>query len=190
MAEKRQLEVFQTPLGELKYPWITTADTRYNSSGVFQTQVAIPLEQAQDLIAQAERVRDDEYAKLDSQKISTYSKKDVYELEFTQPAPDASEEEKESFIPEPTGRAVFKCKLDAVVTPKNKDAFEQSVIVIDGDEAPVTLPIWGGTKAMVRGQLVPWANAAQRQVGVTFRMKAVKVLELVTGEGSTWSKFD
>jgi hypothetical protein len=190
MAARRQLEVFQTPLGVLNYPWVNKPDTRYNPTGVFQTKISVPLEQAQDLIAQMERIRDDEFAKLDPQKSATFTKKDVYELEFSQPDADATEAEKEAFVPEPTGNVIFKAKLNAVVTPTEGDAFTQTVILIDGDEAPVTLPIWSGSKAMIRGQVVPWSNAAQKQTGVTLRMKAVKVLELVTGEGSTWGDFD
>lgn len=191
MSTKRpSLEIFQTPLGVLNYPWINKPDTRYNPTGTFQTKISVPLEQAQDLIAQLERVRDAEFAKLDPQKSATYSKKDVYEVEFSQPAADATDEEKEAFVPEPTGNVVFKAKLNAVVQPKEGDAFNQSVIIIDGDEVPVTLPVWSGTKGMIRGQVVPWSNAAQKQTGVTLRMKAVKVLELVTGEGSSWGDFD
>jgi hypothetical protein len=191
MTTKRApLEIFQTPVAELVYPWVNEPDTRYNPTGVFQTKFRLPFAQAQELIAQAERIRDAEFAKLDPQKAATYSKKDVYEVVFTQPPADATDEEKASFIPEPTDEVEFKAKLNAVVTPKEGDPFNQSVILIDKDEVPVTLPVWGGTKGMLRGQLVPWGNAAQKQVGVTLRLKAIKVLELVTGEGSSWGKFD
>ena len=191
MTEKRKpLEIFQTTVGELNYPWLNEADTRYNPTGVFQTKIKISFDQAQDLIAQMERVRDAKFAELDPQKSATYSKKDVYEVVFTQPADDATEEEKESFVPEPTDFVEFKCKLNKVVTPQEGEPFTQSVILIDSDEAPLTLPIWSGTKARIRGQIVPWANAAQKQVGVTLRMKAVQVVDLVTGEGSSWGNFD
>ena len=191
MTTKRTpLEIFQTPLGVLNYPWVNSPDTRYNPTGVYQTKISMSLEAAQDLIAQMERIRDAEFAKLDPQKSATYTKKDVYELEFSQPAADATEAEKEAFVPEPTGNVVFKAKLNAVVQPKEGDSFTQTPILIDADEAPVTLPIWSGTKAQLRGQIQPWSNAAQKQVGVTLRLKALKVFELVTGEGSTWGSFD
>lgn len=191
MSNKRApLEIFQTNLVELNYPWINEPDTRYNPTGVFQTKMIQSFESAQDLIAQMEKIREAEFAKLDPQKAASYSKKDVYEVVFTQPPVDATDEEKDAFVPEPTDNVEFKAKLNAVVQPKEGDPFTQSVIIIDADEAPVTLPVWSGTKAYVRGQVVPWTNAAQKQVGVTLRMKAVKVMELVTGEGSTWGKFD
>lgn len=189
-AKRKPLEIFQTPVGTLLFPWVNEPDTRYDATGVYQTKIAVPFDQAQDLIAQMERIRDAEFASLDPQKSASYTKKDVYELEYTRPDKDATDEEKEAFVPEPTNNVLFKCKLNKVVTPKNGDPFEQSVILIDADEVPVTLPVWGGSKAIVRGQIQPWANAAGKQVGATLRMKAVKVLELVTGEGSTWSKFD
>jgi hypothetical protein len=191
MADKRKpLEIFQTPVGELLYPWLNEADTRYTPTGVFQTKLRLSFEQAQDLIAQMERIRDAKFAELDPQKSATYSKKDVYDVVFTEPPEGATEEEKAAFVPEPTDFVEFKCKLNKVVQPKEGDAFEQSVILIDKDEQPLTVNVWSGSKARIRGQVVPWANAAQKQVGVTLRMKAVQVIDLVTGEGSSWGQFD
>lgn len=189
--EKKRPEIFQTPLGELVFPWLNEPDTRYNKDGgTYQTLISIPETECQDLVAQLERIRDAEFATLDPQKAQSYSKKDVFELEFTRPPKDATEEEKEAFVPEPTGNYLFKTKMYKIVRPKNKDAFEQSPILIDRDESAVTVPIWGGTKARIRGQVVPWQNAAQKQVGVTLRLKAVQVFELVTGEGSVFSQFE
>lgn len=191
MPEKRKpLEIFQTPLGVLNYPWISTPDVKYDPTGVFRTQLIIPFDQSQDLIARMEKIRDDEFAKLDTQKSATFTKKDVYEVEFTQPDKDATDAEKAVFVSEPTDNVVFRAKLKKVVTPKEGEPFEQAPIIIDGDEVPITLDVWSGSKAILRGQLVPWTNAAQKEVGVTLRMRAVKVLDLVTGEGSTWGAFD
>lgn len=187
--KKPKLEVFETPLGELKYPWLQEADTRFNKEGTFQTKIRIPFEQAQDLISQAERIRDAEFAKLDTQKSATYTKKDVYEVVFTEPPEDATDEEKEAFVPEPTDLVEFRCKLNRIIHPKEGDPIELSVIVIDRDEQPVALPVWSGSKARIRGQIRPWSNAAQKQVGVTLNMRAVMIYELVTGEGSSWGKF-
>jgi hypothetical protein len=161
-------------------------DTRYNSTGVFQTKIRVPFEAAQELIAQMERIRDDEFAKLDPQKAARFSKKDVYEVVFTAPPEDATDEEKEAFVPEPTDFVEFKCKLNRVVTPKEGDPFNQTVILVDKDEVPMSDAVWSGSTARIRGQIIPWSNAAQKQTGVTLRMKAVQVIDLVTGEGSTW----
>lgn len=191
MAKDRPVyEIFQTPTCVLKYPWVNTPDVRYNKEGIFQTKASIAFDRAQDLIAQMERIRDAEFAKLDPQKAATYSKKDVYDIEYTQPPADATDEEKDAFVPEPTDNVEFKAKLNAVVHPKEGDPFKQTVILIDADEAPITDAIWSGTTAQLRGQVVPWVNAAAKQVGVTLRLRAVKVIDLVTGEGSTWGNFD
>ncbi len=90
----------------------------------------------------------------------------------------------------PTGRAEFKCKLNALVTPREGDPFNQTVSIVDENEVPLDESVWGGTIAQIKGQLFPWVNQAQKQVGVTFRMRGVKVLELVTGGESAWTSFD
>lgn len=178
MSKRAPLEVFVTPAGELQYPHITRPDTRYVTTGVYQTKIAIDLEDAQDLIALAEKVANDEFAKIDTAKSANYTIKPVYDLEFDEAG-------------EPTGRALFKCKLNAVVTPREGEPFNQTVSIVDEDEQPLDAAVWGGTTAQIKGQLFPWVNAAQKQVGVTFRMRGVKVLDLVTGGESAWgSGFD
>lgn len=192
MSDKRpNYEVFQSPIVELLYPWLNTPDVRYNKTGVYQTKLRIPFEDAQDFIALLERVRNDFIATLETLIQSTYTVKDVYEHEFTAPDRDASDEEKASFVPEPTGKVLFKAKLNAVVTPAKGDTFTQAPILKNAaDNSDVTEAIWTGTLAKAKGQIVPWTNAAQKQAGVTLRLRAVQVHELVTGEGSKWGDFD
>lgn len=189
---KRKLEVFQTPVGTLLWPWINDPDTRYHKDGgIFQAKISLDFEdpETQSLIAQAERVRDAHFAGLDPQKCGDYRKKDVYELEYTMPDKDATDEEKKEFVPEPTGNILIKAKLHKIVRPQNKDPFEQRVIIVDKDEAPLEEQVWMGTKARLKGQLYPWDAGMQRLVGVTFRLRSVQVIDLVTGTGSQWGSF-
>lgn len=174
MSKRQPLEVFVTPVGELKYPHITRPDTRYVTTGVYQTKICIDLEDAQELIALAEKVVNDEFARIDTQKSADYTIKPVFEPEYNEEG-------------EPTGRVEFKCKLNAVVTPREGEPFNQTVSVVDENEVPLTESVWGGSMAQIKGQLFPWVNAAQKQVGVTFRMRGVKVLDLVTGGESQWN---
>lgn len=180
MSDKPNFDVFTTPVGELVYPWITKADTRYDPEGVFQTKLLMPLPNAQDLIAKLEKALHDFIATLDTTKQQTYRVNDVFEEERSEDG-------------ELTGNVLFKVKLKAHVTPREGDAFsQQPVVVMADDGSAVTSPVYGGTMAKLKGQIVPYTNAAQKVAGVTLRLRAVQVHELVSGTsdgGAFWSDF-
>jgi hypothetical protein len=181
MSDKPNFEVFTTPVGELVYPWLSRADTRYDPDGVFQTKLLLPFELGQDLIAKLEGTLNSFIETLEVKQQKTLIAASVYEPELDEDGED-------------TGNILFRFKLKHNVTPANGDAFEQApVIIFAEDGAAVTAPVYGGTMARLKGQIVPYTNAASKAVGVTCRLRAVQVHELVTGEGSTgafWSDFD
>ena len=182
MSDKPNFEVFTTPVGELVYPWVTRADTRYDPDGVFQTKLLLPFENAQELIARLEGVRADFVGTLDVAKQKSYSLTPVFE--------DELDEEGET-----TGNVLFKFKLKALVTPREGDPFTQAPVVINADDgSAVAEPVYGGTMARIKGQIVPYTNAASKVAGVTLRFRCVQVHELVTGTGTGggafWSDFD
>jgi len=181
MSDKPMFEVFTTPVGELVFPWITKADTRYDPDGLFQTKILLPFEGAQELIAKLEGTLADYVGTLDIKKQKSYTQTPVF-----QPELDEDGEE--------TGNVLFKAKLKATVTPREGDPFHQTPVVVDAaDGTAVTEPVYGGTMAKLKGQIVPYTNAASQVVGVTLRLRSVQVHELVTGTGGAgafWSDFD
>jgi hypothetical protein len=181
--KKPNFEVFTTPVGELVYPWLTRADTRYDPDGVFQTKLLLPFDFAptQELIARLEGVRTAFIQTLDTDKQASYIPANVYETEKDEEGVE-------------TGNVLFRFKLKNHVTPKEGDTFTQTpVLVFAEDGAAVTAPIYGGTMARLKGQIVPYTNAASKAVGVTLRLRSVQVHELVSGGGdggAFWSDFD
>lgn len=182
MSDKPNLDVFTTPVGELVYPWLSKPDTRYDPDGVYQTKLLLPFEMAQELIAKLEKVRNDFTHSLDTAKQNTYNPADVYE--------DELDDEGTA-----TGNVLFRFKLKSTVTPREGDAFTQSpVLVYAEDGSAVESPIYGGTMAKLKGQIVPYALASAKSIGVTLRFRSVQVHELVTADGSGggafWTEFD
>jgi hypothetical protein len=152
-TNKPTFDVFTTPVGELVYPWLTRADTRYDPDGVFQTKLLLPFEGAQGLIARLEGIRSDFIATLDKPK-STYTVADVFEDELDDDG-------------EATGNVLFRFKLKAKVTPREGDAFTQSPILVMADDgSAVAAPIYGGTMAKIKGQVVPYTNASSKSLGL------------------------
>jgi len=193
MADKEYLQAFTSPTGEAVFPWITRSDTEHDASGVFHTDLSLPLELAEEFIAKLEIARDGFTTTLTAAQQKALTPKDVYRMELTRPAKDATDEEREAFEPEETGNVLFRFKLKQNVVPANGDPFTQSPIVVDAATGEkIEVPVYGGSIIRVRGQIVPYTNAAAGAVGVTLRMKAVQVIELVTGEGASgfWTDFD
>ncbi len=180
---KPNFEVFTTPVGELIYPWLTRADTRYDHDGIFQTKLLLPFEQTttQELIARLEGVLNAFTDTLDIKKQNTYSPAAVFEQETDEEGAE-------------TGNVLFKFKLKNHVTTKDKDTFTQVPVLVNADDgSAVDAPIYGGTMARLKGQIVPYTNAKDKAIGVTLRLRSVQVHELVTGSGdggAFWSDFD
>jgi len=182
MSDKPNYEVFTTPVGELVYPWVTKPDVRYDPDGVYQTKLLLPFEGAQELIARLEGVRNSFTETLDVAKQKSYNPVAVYEEELDEEGAE-------------TGNVLIKFKLKALVTPREGDAFEQKPVVINAEDgAAIEQPVYGGTMARLKGQIVPYTNAMSKTVGVTLRLRAIQVHELVTGNGTGggafWSDFD
>jgi hypothetical protein len=191
MSKKPTLKAFLSPAGEAVFPWITRADTEYNAGGVFKTDLSVPFEEAQDFIATLEKARDDFIATLPVAKQKTLVPKPVYFEEYTRPEypENATKEEKkairDAWEGEPTGNVVFRFKLNNNVKTQAGETFTQAPVVVDdatGED--IEGAVFGGSIIRIKGQIVPYTNAAAATVGVTLRMKSVFVIEQVGGDAS------
>lgn len=198
MTDKPRYEAFTSPVGEAVFPWITKADTTFDTNGVFKTELSLPFEAAQGFIAKLEGVRDAFVQTLPVGKQQALSARPVYKEELTRPEypEDATKEEKQAlrdaWLGEPTGNVLFKFKLKAHVDTKDGGFDQKPVVVHAATGEAVEEPVYGGSVVRVRGQIVPYTNDAAGTVGITMRLKAVQVLELVSGEGGQsnfWSDF-
>jgi hypothetical protein len=199
MTDKRTYETFITPAGEAVFPWLTKADTQHDSDGIYHVDVSVPFEQAADFIAKLEKIRDEFIATLPVAKQKSLAARAVYIDELTRPTyPEgATDEEKASIRAnwegEPTGNVIFRCKMKAKFRNAEGETFEQEPIVVMADTGErVTDPVYSGSVVRIKGQVVPYTNAASGIAGVTLRMKAAQVIELVSGGGSGgfWTDFE
>ena len=82
-----------------------------------------------------------------------------------------------------TGKVMFRAKLKARVVPKNgKEPFDQRPKVFNASNVLLSeVPSIGtGTIGILAGQVALWATS---KIGMTLWLEAVKVLELVEGQG-------
>ena len=196
MADKPTLQAFLSPAGEAVFPWITRADTEHDANGVFHTDLSVPFEEAQDFIAQLEKARDSFVQTLPVNKQKSLTPRPVYFEEMTRPDyPEGATKEQKAEIRaawdgEPTGNVIFRFKLKNNVTPQSGETFTQTPVVVDDSTGEdIEGAVYGGSIIRVKGQIVPYTNAAAGIVGVTLRMKAVFVIEQVGGSGGDGSDF-
>ena len=77
----------------------------------------------------------------------------------------------------------FRFKLKAKVTPKQGDPFEQRPAIFDAKGKPLQeAKIGGGSKVKVAYELIPYYTAIAG-AGVSLRLKAVQVIDLVEFSG-------
>jgi hypothetical protein len=81
---------------------------------------------------------------------------------------------------EETGLISFKFKMKAKVTSKKGDVIEMSPAIFDSQNKPVKgVPVFSGSQIQVAYEIFPYYTAIAG-CGVSLRLKAVRVLELVS----------
>lgn len=178
MADKYpKLPKFLTPLATAIYPHLTKPDTKFNSDGDYKCDVKLPREEAQPLIDQLEKIRDEFWNELvagDKKIARQFSKESVYHDELDD---DGNE----------TGLVIFKTKMRARVTSKTTGkVYESRPRLFDAANnifSPAT--VYGGSKVRVAGEVKPYKMDSTKKVGVSLRLKAVQIIELVEGGGAS-----
>lgn len=162
MTKKAKLPRYVTPLGTAQYPWLTRPDTKFNPDGDYTVALTF---------------RDDDG------QFSTMINNAVEQSVAQAKAQNSGKKIKETGAPiteNDDGSITLKFKLKAKVTPKNGEPFEQRPALFDAKGTPLGLDtkIGGGTKMKVAFEMVPYYTALAG-AGVTLRLKAAQVIELV-----------
>jgi len=196
---KSRFEAFVSPIGEAVWPYLIAPDTRHDVNGIYHVDVSIPKDLAADFITKLDAALD-RYIEneLNSTQKATLARKPVFRPEFTFPEyPEgASEDEraaiKDSFVAEETGNLLFRTKMSAQFTTKKGDIVTQTPVVVSADTGErVTETVFMGSTLRVKGQIIPYINAAAQIVGLSLRLKSAQIIELKTGSGTGfWTDFE
>jgi len=168
--------------GKAKWAKVFEPDTRFVDDGEFSTQVIMSEAEAALVCEQFEALIDEEYNKAVKEKPAlkaSLSKRPVTEPEVDQ---DGNE----------TGDVVFKTKLKAVVRAKNGNTYKQKVQVVDSKRQPMGSgqAIGNGSLIKVAVEPVTYVMGSTKQVGVSLRLKALQVIDLVESGASAEALFD
>lgn len=158
-------------------------DTRFVPEGEYSTQVVVPEAEAASVCEQLEALANNEFNKAvkDNPKLkNVLSMRPVVEPEYD----EAGNE---------TGNVVFKTKLKARIKSRKGETYSQSVSVVDAKKKPMNgdQMVGNGSTIKVAVEPVPYVMQSTKQVGVSLRLKALQVIELVEyGSPSTDSIFE
>jgi len=168
MAKNNYVKIV-SPEGVSKYAWLTKPDTKFDKDGHFKVNLVVSSEEAQPLIQQidGELKKSAEIAK-EKNKKAVKTANPPYELETD----DTGAE---------TGNVEFKFKRKAQIISADGKVIPFKVAIFDSSGKPVTdVNVWSGSKMKVSAELVHWYTA-MAGAGVSLRLRAVQVTELVEG---------
>lgn len=175
----QKLPLLKTPAGTAIWPKLTKPDTKFNADGEYSVKLAIPSEEAQDLIAQLDKV----YA--ESQEIAKErnpgKKIKAANKPYTMEEDDTGAE---------TGNVLLSFKCKAKLTSKDGSTYPNAPKLFDSanKEFPKGEDIWGGSTLRIAFNPVPYYTAMVG-AGVSLRLKAVQVINLVSGGGGNGASY-
>ena len=160
--------IMVTPKGSLVYPHLTNPDTKFDKDGLYKTQLLIKDEDAaQELV--------DELTEMFEAYV------------MTQPANKRNKKAKMPFQKSEDGGWIFTFKCRAKGIRQDGTTWSQKPLIVDAKRQPFSgSSIWGGSEAKV--SFTPFMyNVAAVGLGITLRLKAAQILNLVEGGDSAQS---
>jgi hypothetical protein len=152
-----------TKMGKAIYPHLNKPDVRFQKEGVYKVTLELNEEDAKDLLKHIE----------DGLKTAQAESKSTK----TANLPYKTDEDNNYLFN-------FKCKASGIT--KTGQTWEQRPKVFDskGTPLPKDTLVWGGTTLKVAYEIIPYSNNMLGS-GVSLRLKAVQVHELVSGGGAS-----
>lgn len=191
-----------TPKGTAIYPKLDKPDTKFDADGVYEVKLKFDPAATDgvigktsatwaEIVEKAEAVRDEFLASTKKELAAGDGKQKLKAKNIT--ALDFGNEQDVDDDGNETGLIVIKAKMKASGTSK-KDGkpWTRKPTLFDAKGKPLPAnapPIWGGSQLKVAAEAAPYYNAKDNVVGVTLRLNAVQVIELVSGQGRTASAF-
>jgi len=184
MAEKKaKLPRITSPKGIAKYPWLSRPDTQFNTDGVYKVNLLIPADEASELCATLDAAADEAVKIARAAAKSPAIAKMVKRAEPYTPALDDQGED--------TGNIEFKFKMNAKVTFKDGTVKPMKPFFFDAKGKPLAVcpNVYGGSGLKVNFSPAPYFAAASKTAGVSLRINAIQIIDLVTSGGGNASGF-
>ena len=158
-------------------------DTKFNPLGDYSINIQMPVADAAAMSEQLEAIvqaKFNEAIKEDPRLKNTLTTSDVCQPVFDRETGDD------------TGLVEFKFKLKAKVQKRDGTYYEQQPAVLDAKKTPLSkdVLIGNGSKVKVAFEPIPYVMGSTKKAGVSLRLKAVQVIDLVEYGNNAASVFD
>lgn len=181
--KKQKRDIHITPTGVAVFPHLNTPD-EYEGKKTYKTALRLSADEAAGLQKLIDEATDAAWEEL-LPKVKPAARKAMSKY---YPYEDEYDRETE----EPTGNVLFKFSKNAEFKDKKTGKMiETTVAIVDAKKKPMDENVWGGSALKVAFFMFPFKNDAAKNIGVSLKMQAVQVIDLVTsGGGNAGSVFD
>lgn len=168
---KNQYEKMVSPAGIAVWPYLNSPDTKFDNGGAGEYKVSVKLTEAaaQPVIDKLQKILDQYQAEEISQNPKV--------KQFTPRLPIEEEVDDQGNL---TGNWLLKVKQKAQITTAN-GIVDMKVALFDAKRRPTNAEIGGGSTLKVATTIVPYTMPSNKAVGISLRLYAVQVLNLVEG---------
>ena len=169
--------------GSAQWAKVLEPDTKWNPLGDYSIKLQLSQEEAAEMSERIEEIVQEEFKRAVKEKPplkNTLTTQDVAQTVYDKDTGDD------------TGKVEFKFKLKAKVQRKDGTYYEQAPAVIDAKKQPLPkdMLIGNGSRVKVAFEPFPYIMQSTKKVGVSLRLKAVQVIDLVEYGNSAASVFD
>lgn len=173
-----------SPAGIAVWPHLNSPDTKFDNGGAGEYKVSVKLTEAaaQPVIDKLQKILDQYHAEEISQNPKV--------KQFTPRLPIEEEVDDQGNL---TGNWLLKVKQKAQITTDN-GIVDMKVALFDAKRRPTNAEIGGGSTLKVATTIVPYTMPSNKSVGISLRLNAVQVINLVEGgkdgDGSMFDEED
>lgn len=180
---KDTVKQITTPTGMATYPFLTRPNTKFDSDGEYKVNLILPLDKARGLMQEIDEAMNESFDKAKAENPKKAKSIRLAKPPYTEVTDDDGNE---------TGEVQFAFKMKAKITPRNGgQPFEVRPAIYDATGKPIPqneLKIASGSKVKVCAELVPFFTDLVG-AGITLRLKAVQIIELVEYQGVSAERF-
>lgn len=172
-TSNNEVHQFITPEGTAKYPYLITPDTKFDDRGVFKVDLLLEPSDVAGIKAAATKLAKE--FKTNDLKENPKRKGWGLHLPIME---DVTKDGEES------GLLAVRFKQVATLRTRDGREIKKSILIFDSAGNRMTdVSPYSGTRMKVSGQMSAYGNPTGRTYGVTFRLVAVQIIQLVEGGG-------
>lgn len=168
MSNSKKPVAVTTPKGIAQYPWLNEPDTKFNTDGDYKTNLILEdTPEVRTMLTKLEQIREDFIAEWQSDprnKGKKFMEADLF---------DENED----------GTITLKMKAKARITTREGQTVETKIPLFDAKNKLIFDKIGSGSTIRVNFQPIPYYMASTKMMGISYRIKAVQVIDLKMWDG-------